>query len=162
MGLHHWIYPEGLIMDAYSLALLFSFTMCLLKVCRTGSSEDVVTFMDDMLMLACGKTLCEIESKVKLMMERDGGRLDWSHTHQCRFTIKKFGIMGFSRRREPNPLKIPLTMPACRHPIFLQGIKVPIIGELGDRFAILKYVGGIDPIKIGDRPVVLPDQCHAS
>ena len=41
-------------------------------------------------------------------------------------------------------------------------LKVCIIGQLGDRFAILKNVGGIDPIKIGDRPVVLPDQGHAS
>jgi len=39
---------------------------------------------------------------MKVIMERDGGRLDWSHTHQCRFAIEKFGIMGFSRRREPN------------------------------------------------------------
>ena len=56
-----------------------------------------------------------------------GIRLEWSHTHQCEFTIDKFGVMGFCRRREPNPAKKPLTMPAHRYPIYLQGIKVPAI-----------------------------------
>ena len=60
-------------------------------------------------------------------MEKQGGGLNWSHTHQSEFSIDKFGIMGFSGRRELNLLKKPLTMPTCRCPIFLQGVKIPVV-----------------------------------
>jgi len=39
------------------------------------------------------------------MMERQWGGLEWSHTHQCKFAIDKFGVMEFLRRREANPVK---------------------------------------------------------
>ena len=36
------------------------------------------------------------------MMTRNGSKLDWSHMHQCKFVLDKFGIMGLIRRREPD------------------------------------------------------------
>ena len=59
-------------------------------------------------------------------MTRKGSRLDWSHTHQCEFMLDKFGIMGLTRRREPDPLMRAKTRPVQRWPIFLQGTKVPV------------------------------------
>src|SRR5882724_931507 len=61
------------------------------------------------------------------MMERQQGGLEWSQAHQCEFAIDKFGVMGFSRRRELNPAKRPLTMLEHRLPIFLRGIKIPAV-----------------------------------
>jgi len=54
------------------------------------------------------------------------GRLDWSATHHCEFTVSKFGIMGLTRRREPNP-GMWHTRPVQQWPIFLQGIQVPVV-----------------------------------
>jgi len=53
--------------------------------------------------------------------------MSFKQPHQCEFTIDKFSIMGFSRRREPNPVKKLLTMPMGRHLIFLLGIKIPAV-----------------------------------
>ena len=52
------------------------------------------------------------------------GRLDWLASHQCKFTVDKFGIMGLTRRKEPCPLLGLKTRTIQRHPIFLQGVKV--------------------------------------
>jgi len=63
------------------------------------------------------------------MMERSGGALAWSKTHQCEFAIEKFGIMGLTRRREKNPTGRPVTRPIERKPIHIQQTIVPIVKE---------------------------------
>jgi len=70
----------------------------LIEIRDTNKGEDVVAFMDDMLLLARSKTLLETNTKVKNMMIRLGGGLEWAVTHQSEFSINKFGIMGFTRR----------------------------------------------------------------
>ena len=53
--------------------------------------------------MAWGKTLDEWNQKVRQMMEKCQGGLDWSCMHQCNFVIEKFGVMGLTRWREKNP-----------------------------------------------------------
>jgi len=101
--------------------------MDLLDIQDLTNGKEVVAFIDDVLMLAWGKTLQDANRKVQLMMERQGGSLEWSHTHQCKFAINKFGVMSFTRRREVNPEKNLLTKPLPRYPSFLQGIKIPAV-----------------------------------
>jgi len=127
--------PRGLDQGCPLSSITFQYyNTDLLDVCNPSNGEEVVAFMDDSLMLMHGKTLQETNRKVWLMMERQGGGLEWSHTHQCEFTIDKFGIMGFSRRREPNKPKKPLTMPTGRYLVYVQGIKVPTVN-------IHKFIG---------------------
>ena len=54
----------------------------LVDICDVSSGEDTVAFMDDMLLLAWAKTIRESNSKVKQMMVRQGGGLDWLAAHQ--------------------------------------------------------------------------------
>ena len=54
----------------------------LINICNKKSSEDVVAFMDNTLLLAQGKNLEITNDKVKDMMERDRGTLTWSKIHQ--------------------------------------------------------------------------------
>src|SRR5882724_229102 len=61
------------------------------------------------------------------MMTREGGSLDWSSRHQCNFVVDKFGIMGLTRKREPNPLNGSKTRPIQTCLIFLQDTKVPVV-----------------------------------
>src|SRR5882724_2494596 len=49
----------------------------LVDVHNAKRGEDVVAFIDDMLMLARGKTLEEASSKLKDMRDRLGGGLEW-------------------------------------------------------------------------------------
>jgi len=48
----------------------------LVDIHNPSNGEDIIAFMDDTLMLACGKDLDEANTKVKLMMERQWGGLD--------------------------------------------------------------------------------------
>ena len=59
------------------------------------------------------------------MMTRKGGGLEWSHMHQCKFALNKFGVMGLTRRRELDPSGRTQTRPIHRRPIYLQEVKVP-------------------------------------
>jgi len=67
--------------------------------------------MDDTLLLAWGKNLTDTNVQVKQMMTRRGGGLNLSESHQCKFTLDKFGIMGFTQRRELDPTRRSKTMP---------------------------------------------------
>ena len=51
-------------------------------------------FFDDMLLLVRGKTLEESKSKVRAMIEKEGGGMDFSCTHQCGFTLDKYQENG--------------------------------------------------------------------
>jgi len=62
-------------------------------------------------------------------MERDGGALEWSRTHQCEFYIKKFGVMGLTRWRERNPEGQPATWLVDRRPILICQTTVPAVTE---------------------------------
>ena len=107
--------------------LAFQFyTSDLVDTTGLDSSEDAIVFMDDTLLLAQGESLTAMNKWVKHMMTRKGGGLKWSHTHQCKFALDKFGIMGLTRRREPDPLTRGKTRLVQRRLIFLQGIKVPV------------------------------------
>ena len=80
--------------------------------------------MDDTLLLAWGKSLSVTNEWVKQMMTRKGGRLEWSHMHQCEFVLDKFGVMGLTRRRELYPLGRLGMRPVHRRPIYPQGVRV--------------------------------------
>ena len=84
----------------------------------------------------CGKSLAESNSKVKNMMTRPGGGLEWSAAHFCNFAVNKFDIMELTRKREKNPSGTPKTKPIPCQLIFLQGVKVPMV-------AVHKFFGVI-------------------
>ena len=116
----------------------------LVDIKETANGEDAVAYMDDMLLLTRGKTLAESNSKVKNMMTRSRGRLEWSHMHQCKFVIDKFGVMGLTRRREPDMARSSKSRPLQRWPIFLQGTKVPAVAM--HKFLLKYYLSYINPI----------------
>src|SRR5882724_3998406 len=118
--------PQGLDQGCPLSGITFQFYNAdLIDICDKKSGEDAVAFVDDTLLLAQGKNLEITNNKVKEMMERDGGALTWSRTHQCNFTLEKFGIMGLTRRREKNPASRPIV----RKPISIQQTMVPIVAE---------------------------------
>ena len=74
--------------------------MDLVDICDTDNGEDTVAFMDNMLLLEWAKMLVESNAKVKHMMMRQDGGLNWAMAHQSDFALDKFGIMSLTRRRE--------------------------------------------------------------
>ena len=76
--------------------------------------------MDDTTILATGEDL-EAFSKLEQIMTRDGGALEWSQKSKCRYALNKFGLMGFTRRREADHSGTKKTKPAMRPNINLPG-----------------------------------------
>jgi len=48
--------------------------------------------------------------------------------HQCKFVLKKFRIMGLTRRRELDPSRRLKATPVQRRPICLKEVKVLVVG----------------------------------
>ena len=90
--------------------------------------------MDDTLLIARCKMLVEANDRVKGMMERGGGGLDWMHTHQCSFMLDKFRVIRLMRSREATTVGPNQTRPVKQLPIQLWDFKVPAI-------AIHKFLG---------------------
>lgn len=62
-----------------------------------GRDEAAVGYVDDIALLAEGNSLEETTERLKDMMERPGGGLDWARTHNSRFEMAKVAIVHFSR-----------------------------------------------------------------
>jgi hypothetical protein len=63
------------------------------------SSEDELPpgFVDNIMILAIGKTLMQCHAEFKDMMERPGGGFDWSYTHNSPFKLSKTVLIHFPR-----------------------------------------------------------------
>lgn len=64
-------------------------------------------FVDDVALLATGNTIEEAHRKLKNMMERTGGALEWSTSHNSPFEMTKLAMMNFSPKTlDTTPLTI--------------------------------------------------------
>jgi len=95
----HWskpALPRGINQGCPLSRILFQFyNLDLVNVQDPNNAEEVVAFMDNTLILVSGKSLTIMNTKVKDMMVRRDGRLDWSATHHCKFVMSKFGIVFY-------------------------------------------------------------------
>ncbi|KAG1824556.1 uncharacterized protein BJ212DRAFT_1260835, partial [Suillus subaureus] len=55
-------------------------------------------FIDDIALLAHAKTYEEANNKLKNMMEKPGGTLEWSHEHNAEFELDKTALICLSRK----------------------------------------------------------------
>ena len=85
---------KGLYQSCLLLGIAFQFyNTDLVDVRDVKKGKDVVAFMDNTLLLVQGNNLTDTNAQVKQMMTRRGGGLYWSKSHQCKFTLDKFGTM---------------------------------------------------------------------
>ena len=54
-------------------------------------------FVDDSMILAIGNAIGQCHGKLKDMMERPGGRFEWSYSHNLPFELSKTVLMNFPR-----------------------------------------------------------------
>lgn len=76
-------------------------------------------FIDDVALAARGKSYEEANSKLKKMMEKEGGALEWSKEHNAEFELDKTALICLSRKRIQDPADRHKTIPAPRPPIVL-------------------------------------------
>jgi ribonuclease HI len=70
----------------------------LVKIPRT-SSELCIAYIDDVTFVAIGKTFVETHAILKDMVEREGGAMDWSRSHNSTFELDKTACVDFSRSK---------------------------------------------------------------
>ena len=69
--------------------------------------ENQFGFVDDVALLATGRTFEETHRRLRDMMERTGGAFEWSENHNSPFEMTKLALMNFSPR---SPNNTPLTI----------------------------------------------------
>jgi hypothetical protein len=79
--------------------------------------------MDDLGLLARGKTVAISNAAAVDIAEREGGALDWAETRNCTFELTKTALVIFSKRTtaDPNTGK---RVPTPRFEVTLRGVRV--------------------------------------
>lgn len=75
----------------------------LLETTKPNKKEDSAAFVDDTVIFMEGESITDVFKKLENVMEQEGGALEWAKTHECQFALNKFGQIGFTRKREPDP-----------------------------------------------------------
>ena len=85
-----------------ALAFLF-YNADVLDIADTKNGELVLGFIDDITIMARGPSFSTANAKLLHMLERPGGCMDWSQTHQTEFEMDKTALVQASRRRQKAP-----------------------------------------------------------
>jgi hypothetical protein len=91
----------------------------LLEIINDDQYEDALGYVDEITLIAIGDNFEQTKAKLKNLMEKQDGGLDWSRDHNSRFEITKSAVMHSSRKliRDPdddNNHRIPMGRPALK------------------------------------------------
>jgi len=94
----------------------------LLKVAHPSPRKGELSlgFIDDVALAAKANSYEAANEKLRQMMERPGGALDWSREHNAEFELDKTALLCLSRIRIPDPTNPRKSIPAPRPPIVIQ------------------------------------------
>ena len=102
--------------DPLSMLLYIIYNASLLEITDNDEHEDALGYVDDIALLAIGGDFVETTARLKNMMEKHEGGLEWSEQHNSRFEISKSAILHLSRKTTLDPEvdnhRIPLYRPA--------------------------------------------------
>jgi hypothetical protein len=75
----------------------------LLRCLKAEDSEHGALYIDDVYVLTLGRSFADTHHKLRDIMERLGGILQWATEHNCEFGLDKFQLLDLSRKREAIP-----------------------------------------------------------
>ena len=84
-----------------------------------NQNEIASAYVDDTYPAARAPGLAKSYSHLANMMIRPKGALEWSWTHNSKFKLDKMGLMTFTHRRVPYPIRPGKTIPLPRPPIVI-------------------------------------------
>ena len=64
----------------------------------------MLLFIDDATVLVKGKDFSSTYDKLCNIMTRTNGILDWASLHNCKFGVKKFQLLDFTKKKVPHSL----------------------------------------------------------
>jgi hypothetical protein len=88
--------------DPLSVITYLLYNASFLECLREERGERGALFLDDAYVLTTGRDFIETHSKIKAIMEREGGVFDWARDHNCEFGVEKFQLLDLTRRLVPH------------------------------------------------------------
>ncbi|EUC61565.1 reverse transcriptase from transposon X-element protein, putative [Rhizoctonia solani AG-3 Rhs1AP] len=81
----------------------------LIRVAKQNKGELAVGYIDDVALLAEGVDFYRANAKLKRMMERQGGALEWADSHTSEFALEKTALVEFNRYI-PDAIPLPVSI----------------------------------------------------
>ena len=85
--------------DAHSLIAWIVYNHQILKIFRKSCKETGFLFVNDTAILVTGVDFEDTHSKLRKVMTREGGVLDWAASHNCEFGMEKFQLLDLTRQK---------------------------------------------------------------
>ena len=73
------------------------------KIADIKLGKQILLFVDNAAIIATGKSLTDTHKTLHDIMERTNSILTWANTHNCKFKIKKFQLLDFTKKTVPHP-----------------------------------------------------------
>lgn len=101
--------------DPLSMLLYILYNADLLDLPDHPTNEDAIGYVDDIALIAIGNDFEETTNRLRDMMTKEEGGLNWSIAHNSKFEVTKSAILHLSRKTIPDPDsdngRIPLPKP---------------------------------------------------
>ena len=107
--------------DPLSMLLYILYNADLLEIPDDELREDALGYVDDIALLAIGNSFEESTQRLKTMMTKVDGGLQWSKEHNSKFEVSKSAIIHFSRKTIPDPETDHGRLPLDRPKLTLEG-----------------------------------------
>jgi len=116
--------------DAQSLILYILYNANILIIPVLQNGEWTFIFVDDVALVTTGVDFAETHRKLKEMMEREGGILEWARRHNCTFGIEKFQLLDAGRKTITNPLGTGKRIPMQRPTLLIAGQRIKPVAHV--------------------------------
>ena len=110
--------------DPLSMLLYILYNADLLEIPDDDSQEDALGYVDDIALIASGNTFEESTQRLKNMMTKEDGGLQWSIEHNSKFEVTKSAIIHLTRKTIPDPETNHGRLPLERPKLILDGQEV--------------------------------------
>jgi hypothetical protein len=91
--------------DAQSLIAWIIYNSLILRIFQKLAKETGLLYVDDTSALVTGADFHITHDKLRNIMNREGGILEWAAARNCSFGIEKFQLVDLSRRKIRDPFR---------------------------------------------------------
>jgi hypothetical protein len=89
--------------DPLSMLLYIIYNADLLEIIDNDELEDAIGYVDDIALVAIGSDFVETTARLRNLMEKHEGGLEWSKSHNSRFEMSKSAVLHATRRTIADP-----------------------------------------------------------
>ena len=111
--------------DPFSGIAYLIYNADLLEIADIKLSKQILLFIDDTAVVITGKSLTETHKKLHDVMDRTSSVLKWANTHNCKFGIKKFQLLDFTKKMTPHPFIRKKRIPTLQMALKLGNHRIP-------------------------------------